>query len=837
MKAKTFFNKFIYFTCFLFINTMKLDDTQKNITVKHLENGGTSYGNLSNNQSSQIYKVIFEVNITHFINIYLKGKNNASYILSFYPNNSINFTKRDQLFKSYNNEIVMWLNQNQFINNSYIEVECNIYPCSYDINITGNNDNIKLEFNKIYSYYITEEIINMTFVFNDTLPDETNMVTFWANGNKEIKSNLTTNNKKIPIGENIYQIVLDGGRKCECKFVVSGKLEDIINIGALTFNKSNYSSLVLKDDIEIYGFLNNKSQNNCFVYDHPSKFGNLTLMNQEYENIFIDFYKDSFCLYLTNKSIEIFYSFYYYTFKNDNNTKEMKSPYIYGFEHSTRYVKENDSVLFVLVKPEVLFDYFIYHINGRNGSFSSPQVYLCNNYPLCDFTNMVKMKIYKHSHDCIFFKKDLYDFLYHPLNKRQILVKITCEKAEVYNKKENLTNDYIPGYCLFDLNTYQQDYTSKYEIIDKNVTISYDIVFDYTINFTDINIEILYGDISIDFINEDPNDYYQIVYKNKYIYEFYGSGIKLHITGKKEKNYYHIIYFPLISEDTYNYINLYNIGGNYLILEDEESSLVTFENKLNENPLSPLSNTSINDTIFIGFYPIKGNFSPMIEKSGDMIQMEMDDLTFYQDIKKIDKDYVNFSYIVNNSNKNNNEECLFSVSVFNLNSADGIILYKENPQLFNFSKENSVMKFTYYHKKNEKNSYGNEFCLIGIKPINNSPMDLKVSYNGSTLYNTINGKEQEIRINFTNYCFENGVCKIAFNLSLKDTSKSNLVKINIYTGNDKLFWIMLLSNIAIIAIVIIIILLLILDYLRSNSFKIKESNGFHIIGEDPLLDN
>jgi hypothetical protein len=267
-------------------------------------------------------------------------------------------------------------------------------------------------------------------------------------------------------------------------------------------------------------------------------------------------------------------------------------------------------------------------------------------------------------------------------------------------------------------------------------------------------------------------------------------------------------------------------------LENEDSSLITFENKLNENSLSPLSNISINDTIFIGFYPIKGNFSLMIKEIDNVIKMEMDDLTFYQDIKKIDKNYVHFSYIVNNSNKNN-EECLYSVSVFNLNSEDGIILHKENPQLFNFSKENSVMKFTYFHKKNEKNSYGNEFCLIGIKPINNSPMDLKVYFNGSTLNNTINGKEEEIKINFTNYCFEKGVCKIVFNLSLKDTSNSNLVKINIYTGNDYLFRIMLFSNLAILVIVIIIVLLLIWDYLQSNSFKIKESNQYHIIEEEP----
>jgi hypothetical protein len=452
---------------------------------------------------------------------------------------------------------------------------------------------------------------------------------------------------------------------------------------------------------------------------------------------------------------------------------------------------------------------------------------------------MEEKEIYIHSQDCIFFKKDLYDFLYYPLNKTQIIVELTCEKAEQAIGKENLTYDYIPGYCLFDLNTYQQSYTSEYEIIEKNETKNYNIVFDYTVNFTDINIEVFYGDISIDFINEEPNDYFQIVYKNKYIYEFYGSGINLNITGKKEKNYYHILYFPLISEDYYNYISLYNIGSNYLILENDEYSLITFENKLNEPSLNPLSNTSINDTIFIGFYPIKGSFIPKFEGNDDMIQMKMDDLTFYQDIKIIDKNYVNFSYLVNiKSNKyKNNEECLFSVSVFNLNSEDGIILYKENPQLFHFSKENSVMKFTYFHKKNEKNSYGNEFCLIGIKPKNNSPMDLKVYYNGSTINNTIIGKEEEIKINFTNYCFDKYVCKIVFKLSLKDTSNSNLVKINIYTGNNNLFWIMLFSNIAIITIIIIIIVLLIWDYLKSNSFKIKENNDYQIIEEDPLFDN
>jgi hypothetical protein len=262
---------------------------------------------------------------------------------------------------------------------------------------------------------------------------------------------------------------------------------------------------------------------------------------------------------------------------------------------------------------------------------------------------MEKMQIYQHSLDSIFSKKDLYNFSYNPLNKTQIIVKITCKKAEEFTDIEYLTDDdYIPGYCLFDLNTYNENYTSEYEIIEKNETKSYIIFYDYTVSFIDINIEVIYGDISINFINGEPDE--QRVYKNKYIYEFPGSDIELEIKGKKEKSYYHIIYFPLIMETKFNFINLYNIGGNYLILFNEKNSLFTFENKLDENFLDPLSNNTTNDTIFIGFYPVKGDFSPKSLESANMTKMKMDNLAFYQDIRVLDKNYRNFSYIVSKNN-------------------------------------------------------------------------------------------------------------------------------------------------------------------------------------------
>lgn len=834
MKSKFLFYNFIYFITFWFINTLKLNDSDKiDIDETDLINGKNETFNQDNIKKFIVNIKANKDKTTDFIYVYLIGTNKTliKYILSFYKEDS---SQRNQLFQSYNNEINMWLTKFQFKESFYIEVECDKYPCAYNISIFGK-ENIEIKLGKIYSYYITNETEKMKFLFKDTVPYGTDLISVWANGNENISSDING----VSYIDNFYQFEVNDSlsRELNLPMQVNGTLNDIISIGGLSFNESNYTPFVIKDNIEISGFLSNTSkETNCFVYNHPNYFGNLTLKNKEYDGMIINFHEhnNSFCLSLnyedeTNET-DRHYSFYYYISKNDNNTEDMNSPYIYGFEQTTRYIKESDSVLFTLVKPKYFFDYFIYHINELSGSFFAPTVYLCPNYPLCNYSNMKKMEIYQYSLDRIFFKKDLYDILYNPLNKSQIIVKITCEESEEYiNEEEDINNNYIPGYCLLDLNTYNQNYVSEYKILEKNETTSYYISFDYSPSFTDINIEVIYGEISIDFVNKEIEEMRE--YKNKYIYEFFGSDIHLIITGKKEKNYFHIIYFPLIAENQFNFVSLYSIGGNYLFLYSEDYSLITFENKLNEESLYPLSNFTINDTIFIGFYPIKGKFSPKSMESNNMDILKFDGLTFYQEIKVFDKEYKNFSYNVSKNNKEN-EDCLFSVSIFNLNSKDGIILHKENPQLFKFSKENSVMKFTYFHKKNENNTYGNEFCWIEIKSENNSPMDLKVFINGTSSHNETIRKESEIKVNFTSQCFDKGTCNISFNLTLNDNSKSNIVKINIYTGNDYLFWIMLYSNIAILVIVIIIVLLLIWDYLQNNSFKIKESNQYQLIEEE-----
>ena len=63
---------------------------------------------------------IKDMNSLNNLKVLIKGLNKTlnHYVLSFYQNDS-SFTKRYQLFQSYNNEIEMWLSNNEFYDKFY----------------------------------------------------------------------------------------------------------------------------------------------------------------------------------------------------------------------------------------------------------------------------------------------------------------------------------------------------------------------------------------------------------------------------------------------------------------------------------------------------------------------------------------------------------------------------------------------------------------------------------------------------------------------------------------------------------------------------------------------
>jgi len=82
------------------------------------------------------------------------------YIISYYKDSS--FKERKQLSQSNITKAVMWLNKAQIKGGFYLSVECFLYPCNYTIK-TNFKDNVEIDFDRAYTYYVTEDNKEMEF--------------------------------------------------------------------------------------------------------------------------------------------------------------------------------------------------------------------------------------------------------------------------------------------------------------------------------------------------------------------------------------------------------------------------------------------------------------------------------------------------------------------------------------------------------------------------------------------------------------------------------------------------------------------------------------------------
>ena len=161
----------------------------------------------------------------------------------------------------------MWLNKKQIEKEFYLSVECFETPCNYTIYLIPQNIP-KLKLDEQYTYYVTEENAEMTFVISGTptyapeklaRPTENNVVTVWAKGNKEVKTTLTgidgLDNVKHSKYEG-YLVRLKEMKEFEYTLKVSGKPGDLITIGSQFIDGNNICPLfIYKNGYEMTGFL------------------------------------------------------------------------------------------------------------------------------------------------------------------------------------------------------------------------------------------------------------------------------------------------------------------------------------------------------------------------------------------------------------------------------------------------------------------------------------------------------------------------------------------------------------------------------------------------------
>ena len=139
-----------------------------------------------------------EINIPNYIQIFVNQDESCSflnrYILSYYHKDAT-FSQLEQITNAIPSSI-MWLNKEQIKEGFYFSVENKYLDCKYQIKIIPKNI-IELTFkSNTYSYYITHENKNTSFLIkadNYIKPELNEAIIIWAYGDKELKVDLNLN--------------------------------------------------------------------------------------------------------------------------------------------------------------------------------------------------------------------------------------------------------------------------------------------------------------------------------------------------------------------------------------------------------------------------------------------------------------------------------------------------------------------------------------------------------------------------------------------------------------------------------------------------------------------
>ena len=744
-----------------------------------------------------------------------KTNSTINHIISFYQQDS-KFVKRTQLSQSLNYETELFLNKDQMKNEFYFTVECDKYPCSYKY-IISKKDNIEinLEDRYSYTYYVTEETKDMSFIIKGN-PELTsnyrmvgkNVVTVWAKGNKKIISELNAKNAVKNSEFEAYLVTLEEVGPFMYNFKVKGEVGDLINIGVSFFDGTYhnfYYNTVSGNIKEFSGFLKKGIKEvNCFKIEKATP-------GEENEDGFISFTNNNNydidlmsittlfgdnryfkrCLSILDAD-EGFYSFQFIG-QNNENSANIYPPQIIGKEY-TRYILEGDTIQIIPIKPDYDYTFMTFKINIGHGKKINAFINSCKTYPLCDTStetleNSTKIQSFN-SFSISFTKKEVNQFSSSPIDKKQRILLIHCETGT----RSILTRKSNQKFCLIKVNIYTdknefylEPYISHYRYIPKNSEDNFIIglknnIADYMI----MNLELFSGNYSLILSDKNKQNYEHYVLDKKSLYIFKDQERPIKIKAF-ENSFYHLNY---ILKNKYAVDYSFTIGANYLFnLGKKEYENILFANP---NNIIDLDENDIN--MIIDFYPHNCDIEirKMFTSEGqDQIKELSQENDFYQDItnqnqniRKILPAIFNYTII----NKDSNDNCLVDVSYFQYNNdfsntIDGIIFNTNSSREILIPSKDHIIKCSYP-------LFGKNTTII---------IDFEIEKNESYLINIflndeIIESEYIIEDNSSIYIrpknFEhvykpkNQVFKLSFNIKSQNDDQSSL-KVEVLTiGND-----------------------------------------------------
>lgn len=848
LKSKQFFRNYII-VCMLLV-LVKLSDPI-NITLGNLEQNYTesSYFHISPNPENE----------TNYIKVMIQGKNkNQDYIISYYKEDST-FNKRNQLAQSFSGYAFMWLNKNQIKNDFYLSVECPDSACEFTFNISLK-ENIKLEVLESYTYIVTEDNKETTFIINSGVVNfnlNYCKLSIWAKGSKTIDTQLNTNKgfTKHP-DFNAYLINMGTvNKEFEYTFVVKGFVGDTINVGSLFFYGYNvYINYINNLGMELPVFLAKEILDDA-IFIFPKSSSNLThtLYQINYDYQVSEFLKTGTKyfggydqIFLRMDPFENF-SFYSLQYIENGNSSQFNKynqypPQELGVTYQRNLIKD-EIIGLIPMKPQNDFNYLTYHVAVKEGKYKA-FIYECENYPFCEI-NSDTLKQSKQLIDfnsaSISFSNKEYDNNISPISKKQKMLLLTCETESckllttMYTDKDQLNILLSVPYYKYIRENSTENYllSMKREIVNSFSSAQKDV-------YVYLNLEILSGKITL--TSKGNKEIKKKKGKKLYIVDINKlKDFSLKVEANKNSA------FSISASIHTDEIDLLTPQSNYLL---------KFNDNSNGNTLFFADEKTVADKpYYFGFYSLGCNLEVKNSDSSTIKNGE----NFYQDCQNIDNNVKSIQYKANIVEDKKN--CLFSVSMYKLydekNSLNSILLPNDAQYPFLFTDNYKTVKYMQINGDKDKD------LILDINVKENSKYSMVLLLNDEEKYNYNISANDQISINSSeikNVCKDDTQpCKINFVINALEINEKSSIEIiankGEYDDEDKeeerkeekkeeepekdntLLYVML-GVIGGIIIIVLIIMIFVLKYQKKKSGgNFDEKNFKEHTDEMALLDS
>ena len=714
-------------------------------------------------EGNQIFRIDYKhKNDTKFIRVQITGNDDEEkeYIIKYYKND---INKIDQLSKSYKNNAIMWLKQEQINQSFYLDLECKENSCNYNLEIEPK-EIIELELGDTYSYYVNEDTLNMNFsITADPNIYDTHLslidsykVTIWAKGYKKLNSDL--NGQLDKENENkAYNIYVQTIKNKETFILnVNGTQGDLINVGALIFHSigiSNYCLIPINDfkGEEINGKFGSKENiEECFEFKDVETDKNIFL---EYESSISSDVKFIGKILLTEYHCLVrgisddFYSFNFIKNKNKINVLNLLSDVNYKIN-----MKKEEKIGLIPLEMDKS-NYFTYQIKDSLGVYKS-SILTLKDYP---FYNISNEKIEQAPSLFTYIKKE-YQEVSSPIGPNQKMLLIECESQS----------------CSINVTLY-----------DDNNKISIE------------QLKPFYN-----YIRKDTHNSLQLNLISKGTYFLFIDPLmgpfgefKVELRDAKKSEYNNQIY-EIETNDTNNQINLNLSSTNNVVyslaaidVENNSSGLIKANIIANMYYMFKINDeTKKSEINLVNINKDKIYYLSISPKTCDI------NLSFSlaKNIKLKKRSY-GFFYKENYGNQlivdyeKENTNCTFYISFFEYknenNELNYIILPKYNPHTFFFAPDHKQVKYIFFLNEKDKD------LTVDIKLNNITKAKFEINLNDFILFNDTINTNQALDIkskDLEDNCKDDyKPCYINISITLEKSSGEEYAEISIYEKKEE----------------------------------------------------